>query len=208
MAPTLQPAALRLLTGEYRTNTGPGTGALNYLLVGLPIRTSSLDSCAGGARISYGPYYLQSGAAIPTYQTGLDYDAWQYAFDQGFTIISEGLGFLSQIHSRKNVNGVIRICGSLLAFVTLLPTRAARAAQAATIATPHPNPATLTLAQPAQPGASLRLTDALGRFVWRAPMPAGQSAVAVPLAGQPAGLYLLHLTSADGTNTTWKLTYE
>lgn len=71
MAPTLQPAALRLLTGEYRTNTGPGTGALNYLLVGLPIRTSSLDSCAGGARISYGPYYLQSGAAIPTYRRGL-----------------------------------------------------------------------------------------------------------------------------------------
>jgi hypothetical protein len=111
------------------------------------------------------------------------------------------------------VNGVTQICGSPLGFVNLLPTRAA---QAAAIATLHPNPATeaatLTLATPARPGTTLRLTDALGRAVWHAPVPAGQSAVAVPLAvplaGQPAGLYLLHLTSPDGANATWKLTHE
>ena len=94
-------------------------------------------------------------------------------------------------------------------FANLLPTRAT---QAAAIATLHPNPAseaaTLTLATPARAGSSLRLTDALGRAVWSAPVPAGQTAVAVPLAGQPAGLYLLHLTGPDGTNATWKLTHE
>lgn len=203
---TLQPAVLRLLTGEYVPSTLPFS---TNVLVGLPIGMGGSSSCLPGTRISYGPYYLQLGAATPTYQTGLDYAAWQYVFGQGLTIISEGPGLLSQIYVRKNVNGVIQICGNPLTFATLLP---ARAAQAAALATLHPNPAaeaaTLTLAQPARPGTALRLTDALGRAVWAAPVPAGQSAVAVPLAGQPAGLYLLHLSGADGANATWKLTHE
>ncbi|MGY3089732.1 hypothetical protein ACVWYF_002780 [Hymenobacter sp. UYAg731] len=203
---TLQPAVLRLLTGEYVPSTA---GFSANLLVGFPVSISGSGSCTAGPRISYGPYYLQSGAVTPSYQTGLDYAAWQYSFGQGLTTLSEGPGFLGQIYTRKNVNGIIRICGSPLAFASLLPTRAA---QAAAIATLHPNPAaeaaTLTLAQPARAGYSLRLTDALGRSVWSAPVPAGQSAVAVPLAGQPAGLYLLHLAGPDGATATWKLTHE
>jgi hypothetical protein len=200
-----QPAALRLLTGEYM----PGIAGLSTtLLVGSPINTGNTGNC-GDVRVSYGPYYLQNGAAIPSYQTGLDYAGWQYAFGQGLTSVIEGYNLLVQSYSRKNINGVIRICGSPLGFVNMLPTRAA---QATAVATLHPNPAheaaTLTLATPARPGASLRLTDALGRAVWSAPVPAGQTAVALPLAGLPAGLYLLHLTGPDGANATWKLTHE
>ena len=113
------------------------------------------------------------------------------------------------IYYRRTLNGTTTTCGSPLLFAGLLPTRAA---QAAALATLHPNPAaeaaTLTLVTPARAGTTLRLTDALGRAVWSAPVPAGQSAVAVPLAGQPAGLYLLHLAGPDGANATWKLTHE
>ena len=59
----------------------------------------------------------------------------------------------------------------------------------------------------ARPGATLRLTDALGRQVWTAAVPTGQTTVAVPLAGQPAGLYLLHLDGGEAS-ATWKLTHE
>ena len=124
----------------------------------------------------------------------------------GYVFTADGEGL---VYYRRTLNGTTSTCGSPLAFVSLLPTRAA---QAAAIATLHPNPAaeaaTLTLAQPARPGTFLRLTDALGRAVWSAPVPAGQLAVAVPLAGQPAGLYLLHLTGPDGANAVWKLTHE
>ena len=84
---------------------------------------------------------------------------------------------------RNTPDGAI-ICGNPLNFATLLPTRAA---QAAALATLHPNPATaaatLTLVQPARPGHTLRLTDALGRLVWSAPVPTGQTTVAVPIVG-------------------------
>ena len=97
-------------------------------------------------------------------------------------------------------------CGSCTGFSNLLP---ARATQAAALATLHPNPATdqatLTLARP---GHTLRLTDALGRTVWQAAVSVGRTALAVPLTGQPAGCYLLHLSGADGTTATWKLNHE
>ena len=112
------------------------------------------------------------------------------------------------IYSRKTVNGTSVICGTQQAFVNMLPTHAAKAAAIATL---HPNPAaesaTLTLANPARPGYALQLTDALGRTVWRAPVAAGQTSVAVPLAGQPGGLYLLHLLGAEGP-ATWRLHHE
>ncbi|MBD2766509.1 hypothetical protein IC235_01220 [Hymenobacter sp. BT664] len=203
---TLQLGALRLLTGEYV----PGP-ANSYLLVGLPIGSGGAAGCAPAAgRISYTPYYWrnrpQSGAT-PIYGAGLDYDAWQYSFAPGFTTSFEGWDNL--IYSRKSVNGVTQVCGSPQGFVNLLPTRAA---QAAALATLHPNPATesatLTLAQPARVGQVLTLTDVLGRNVWSAPVPAGQTTVAVPLAGQPAGLYLLTLSGPAGHTGTWKLHHE
>ena len=203
---TTQFAALRLLTGEYVTGIG---GLSTNLLVGFPIDLGSASNCAVGWRVRYGPYYLQSGTAVPTYRVGLDYAAWLYSFGQGYAIVSEGQNLMGQSYSRKTVNGVTQICGTPLGFVNLLPTRAAQAASTATL---HPNSAaeaaTLTLAQPARPGTTLHLTDALGRAVWTAPVPAGQTAVAVPLAGQPAGLYLLHLTGPDGATATWKLTHQ
>lgn len=109
----------------------------------------------------------------------------------------------------RNIPSGTIVCGNPLNFATLLP---ARAAQAAAIATLHPNPATeaatLTLARPARPGHALRLTDALGRSVWSAPVPTGQTAILVPLAAQPPGLYLLHLSGPDATSAIWKLTHE
>ena len=93
----------------------------------------------------------------------------------------------------------------------MLPTRAA---QAAALATLHPNPAVesvaLTLTQPAPPGCALRLTDALSRPVWRAMVAAGHTAVVIPLAGQPVGLYLLYLLyqSNPEAAVTYKLIHE
>ena len=55
---------------------------------------------------------------------------------------------------------------------------------------------------------TLRLTDALGRTLWQAAVSVGRTALAVPLAGQPAGCYLMHLSGADGTTATWKLNHE
>ena len=112
------------------------------------------------------------------------------------------------MYYRRIRNGTTTTCGSPQAFVNLLPTRAAQAAAVATLA---PNPAaevaTLTLARPARPSHTLRLTDALGRTVWSARVTAGQSAIAVPLAGQAAGLYRLHLSGPDAS-ATWKLNHE
>jgi len=203
----LQPAVLRLLTGEYIPGTGLNPGPANYLLVGLPIGTDGFSSCPSSLRISYAPYYLQNWiTTTPTYQPGLDYAAWQYGFGQGVTTSVEY--FMGLVYYRKNVNGVLQTCGTPLAFANLLPTRAA---QAAALATLYPNPATeqatLTLAQPARPGHTLRLTDALGRTVWSAPVAAGHTTIAVPLAGKPAGLYVLQLSGPDA-GATWKLTHE
>lgn len=203
-------AALRLLTGEYIPGFTLYLGPPSFLLVGLPITLdgSACSGVSGGAHIAYAPYYpfLPSGSSTPLYKTGVDLAAWQYRFDEGMTTTMEGASFMGQIYSRKSINGTVKICGSPLAFVNLLPTRAAQAAAIATLA---PNPATesatLTLAQPARAGSVLRLLDALGRSVWSAPITAGQTAVAVPLAGQPAGMYLLHLDSPAAPAASWKL---
>ena len=208
--PVVQVAALRLLTGEYRLITSP-TITSTTLLVGAPIDNASNTGCAPGTeqRVAYLPYYLQSGGSVPIYKKGLDYAAWQYTFVPGRTTSSEGPGFMGQVYYRKTVNGTVQTCGSRTSFVNMLATHAAQAAAIATLA---PNPATeaatLTLAQPARPGTGLRLTDALGREVWRATVSAGQSAVTVPLAGQPAGLYLLRMSGENAPAATWKLVRE
>ncbi len=139
--------------------------------------------------------------------TGIDI-GWQQEFSLALGLGAVFTGDTRLIYYRRTLNGATTTCGSPLAFANLLPTRAA---QAAGLATLHPNPAadaaTLTLATPARPGCSLRLADALGRTVWVFPVPTGQSVIAVPVAGQPAGLFLLHLTGPE-TSATWKLTHE
>ncbi|WP_201979239.1 T9SS type A sorting domain-containing protein [Hymenobacter rubidus] len=208
MGTPLPLGALRLLTGEYVNGPVPGSGPVtspSYLFAGLPIAGPSSYGCSTGRTVSYIPFYPLNGGS--SYGTGVDYFAWNFTFSPGM-----GPSFerdYNLIYSRKTVNGVTTICGSPLAFVNLLATRAEQAAAIASLA---PNPAaetaTLTLAQPARPGHTLRLTDALGRPVWSTPVATGQTAVAVPLAGQPAGLYLLHLNGPDGTSVSWKLVHE
>ncbi|WP_460502825.1 hypothetical protein [Hymenobacter agri] len=200
----IQPAALRLLTGEYQV---AGASSFPYVLAGLPIASSS-GGCqipSSARSIAYVPYYPQVGTGNANlYERGIDYMAWGLVFDAGLTSVIEQ--DMVQIYTRKTVNGITTICGNPQTFVNLLPTRAEQAAAVATLA---PNPAaeaaTLTLAQPARLGTVLRLLDALGRPVWSAPVAAGQTAVAVPLAGQPAGMYLLHLNGPDALTASWKL---
>lgn len=206
----LQLATLWLLTGEYVAGKGPMPGPLPYLLVGLPVPSGGGNGCDGQLPISYTPYYQQNSqqsSTSPIHATGFDYAAWHYRFGAGQTTTGEFWNNL--IYSCKLVNGAMVTCGSALGFVNLLPTRAV---QAAAVATLYPNPATdqatLTLAQPVRPGSALRLTGALSRTVWTALVPTGQTTVAVPLAGQPAGLYLLHLIGSKTTPVSWKLNYE
>lgn len=131
-----------------------------------------------------------------------------------FYSVPLGMGPVSNRNSymgyyRRIRNGVTTTCGSPSTYASLLPTRAA---QAAAVASLFPNPAaeaaTLTLAAPARSGAVLRLTDALGRLVWSAPVPAGQSAAAVPLAGRPAGVYLLQVQRPEAASVTLRLVKE
>lgn len=161
-----------------------------------------------GLSVSFIGLFYGMNAPFGQYSTGIDI-GWQQKFSVALGLGDFYTADTRLVYYRRTLNGITTTCGSPISFVNLLLTRAA---QAAAIATLHPNPAseaaTLTLAQPARTGTTLRLTDALGRAVWRAPVPAGQSAVAVPLAGQPAGLYLLHLSGPNGAAGTWKLTHE
>ncbi len=99
-------------------------------------------------------------------------------------------------------------CGTNSYFSTLLPSRDAEAAAAATL---HPNPAaeaaTLTLAAPTRPGTVLTLTDALGRRVWSREVAAGQTSLPIALGGHPAGLYLVQLVAPGTAPLTWKLNH-
>ncbi|MDB5268705.1 MAG: C-terminal target protein [Hymenobacter sp.] len=210
--------ALPLLTGEYGAGIFSGALVMGMGVIGTS-SGGSATSCPSPVQLRYQQVYgNQTGIPADQYLPGIDYLGWQQAFGvaNSATPGISGLGDLQTFdvgltYVRRTLpgSGALYTCGSPTNFANLLLTRAA---QAATIATLHPNPAaeaaTLTLATPARPGAVLRLTDALGRVVWRGPVPAGQSAVAVPLAGQPTGLYILHLTGPDGASATWKLTHE
>ncbi len=74
-------------------------------------------------------------------------------------------------------------------------------------ATVWPNPAPdgrFTLALPAGSGRrTLRVTDALGRLVWRGEAAEGETPL--PLGGLAPGLYWLRATGADGHGQSWKL---
>lgn len=192
-------ANMPLLTGEYRMVSGSA-----FLSRGLAQLQPGGGGCGGSSQLVYDQLFT-FGAGDGTFGRLPDIDP--------LVVFSPALGLgavrnrgLTIVYYRRTRNGAVTTCGSPTNFVNLLATHAAQAAEVATLA---PNPATeaatLTLAQPARPGAGLRLTDALGRLVWSAPVPAGQTAVAVPLAGLPAGLYLLRLSGSGGADATWKL---
>ena len=199
--------ALALLTGEYASMSSGSSQAPLVVGRGLIMNAASNGCIPSGLNVSFIGVFPGFFAPVGEYSTGIDI-GWRQEFSVGL-----GLGdiaaFDSQLVYYRRSVGTPLTCGSFAGFVNLLPTRAA---QAAALATLHPNPATdqatLTLAQPARPGHTLRLTDALGRTVWQAAVSVNHTALAVPLTGQPAGCYLLHLSGADGTTATWKLNHE
>lgn len=195
---TLEPAAL--------SRDG---GHITSLVMGLPIQGHrALDGCADAGPLAsnvylYGRHSLPGGAIVAFGQVA---DAGCIeTFAAGIGELNDCSKSLSCIR-RQLPEGQRTECGTCNDFNTLLPTRAAQATRAATL---HPNPATnaatLTLAAPTQPGAMLLLADALGRAVWSRPVLAGQTALPVPLAGCPAGLYLVRLLLPGSAPLAWKL---
>lgn len=191
-----------MLTGEYRMVNGSV-----FLSRGIAQLQPGGSGCSGDQQVVYDQLYTY-GAADGTFGRLPDIDPLVYFSP------TLGLGAVRNrgvfiIYYRRTRNGATTTCGTPQAFVTLLPTHAAQAAEIATLA---PNPATetatLTLAQPARAGGQLYLTDALGRVVWSALVLAGRTSVRVPLAGRPAGLYLLNLNGLGTKGATWKLLHQ
>ena len=200
--------ALQLLTGEYAADQLAFGRQAFFMGVGATAVLS--NSCTSrGTQVSSTKVYLNANTGTtPIFSPGLDIWAWAQLFGA-----MPGMGEVStsqsgMIYFRRSVGNPL-VCGSFIDFAALLPTRAAPAAALATL---YPNPVTeattLTLAAPARSGHFLRLTDALGRLVWSAPVPAGQTAVTVPLAAQPVGLYLLHLSGPDVVSASCKVVHE
>ncbi|MBO2009633.1 T9SS type A sorting domain-containing protein [Hymenobacter negativus] len=196
--------ALVLLSGEYEVVPNrSGT-----VVVGTGLRPANGAGCLNGRTLFYQQLYPTTGG---THNFPTDY-GWTQTFalqlGLGNTITSYSSDEMAlTYYQRVTPNGLVT-CGSSTDYANLLPTRAAEAAKLATL---HPNPATeaatLTLMQPARPGHQLYLTDALGRTVWNAPLSVDQTTVAVPLVGQPTGLYMLHLSGPEATGS-WKLLHE
>ncbi|GAA3987511.1 hypothetical protein GCM10022407_35240 [Hymenobacter antarcticus] len=204
---SLQFPALALLTGEYASISSVAFRVPMLVGRGLIMNAAGSGCIPSGLSVSFIGVFPGFNAPPGSFSTGIDI-GWRQEFSVGLGL-GEVATFDSQLVYYRRSVGTPLTCGSFAGFVNLLPTRAA---QAAALATLHPNPApdqaTLTLAQPARAGHTLRLTDALGRTVWQAALPAGATTLAVPLAGQPAGLYLLHLSAPDGTAAAWKLNHE
>lgn len=172
---------LALLTGEYLATGATSHGA--NLLAGRTLTTRPAgNGCLAGAQvIAIMPMYPYQNQPN-TFVGGLDDAAFLFEFTPSLGVGPITLGS-SVNHDYALTYYRLRsaTCGSKANFATLLPNRAAAAAAAML----HPNPATeattLTLLAPAQPGAALVLTDALGRRVWSAAVAAGQTTVLVPL---------------------------
>jgi len=199
--------ALPMLSGEYwEYGSGPRRG---ILVLGLGLAGSLPASCqGGGATLNYQeiyPFGVGNGTQYSSVTDGNPYQS--FAPQTGLGDIQTDETYLT--YSVRLTAGVPVTCGSPADFVNLLPTRAAQAAAIASLA---PNPAAdqaiLTLTAPARPGTRLVLRDALGRTVWSAPVPAGQTEAGVPLVGQPAGLYLLQVERPEAAPVTLRLTKE
>lgn len=201
---SLQAPFLGLLTNEYRREAPD----YSTIQAGLPILTTSEGGCVGtGPRV--GNVRLFRTSSLPgeaaAFQRLPDGASLAQIFTAGVGEIQEY--DLTLAYSRRQLpTGQVVICGKAFDFSTLLASRPAPAAAAATL---YPNPATqaatLALAAPARPGTWLTLTNALGRRAWSALVAAGQTTAAIPLAGLAAGLYLVQLTAPGAVPQTWKL---
>ena len=198
-------ADLPMLTGEYRISS---TSAVSMSRGFVQLQPGG-GGCGGNQLLAYEQLFNTGPLnGNGTFGPIPDLNALSlYSVPLGLGMVSGRDAYLA--YYRRTRNGATTTCGSPQAFAGLLPNRAAQAGAVATLA---PNPAagvaSLTLAQPARPGTTLHLTDALGRTVWHGSVPTGQTAVAVPLAGQPAGFYLLHLSGPAAPSATWKLAHE
>jgi hypothetical protein len=201
---------LALLTGEYRPYpANSGYSSLGGLAVGneYSIEFAGTLCLNYGSQVSFVNMYPASGNSSQ-YVGGLDALAKSEAYDVG---VKMGPYFFQDAYNNSlsyfQKSGVV--CGSPANFTTLLPSRAAEAAAAATL---HPNPAAeaamLTLTAPTRPGTVLTLTDALGRRVWSHEVAAGQTSLPIALGGQPAGLYLVQLVAPSAAPLTWKLQHQ
>jgi hypothetical protein len=199
---------LGLLTGEYRAvSYGAALAYIYYLAQALTPPTGAVSCLTGTQQLS--TLIVYGSASTPgSYSPGIDqaYSIYSISTTSGAGISYSQQGGVAErlIYYRRN--GVA--CGSPANFTTLLPSRAAAAAAAATL---HPNPAaeaaTLTLAAPTRPGTVLTLTDALGRRLWSHEVAPGQTSLPVTLAGQQAGLYLVQLLAPGAAPLTWKLNH-
>ena len=197
--------SLGLLAGEYRPLFRQGSS--QALLMGQGYDPSpGVSACLlDQAPLVFMAVY-PTAAAADQYEPGLDYLAINQKFGPTLGI---GPTFFVDYQYENRLDYYRRgavSCGQAANYATLLPTRAALPAATATLA---PNPAaeaaTLTLAAPAPAGTTLALTDALGRRVWSAPVPAGQTALPLSLAMMPAGVYLMQLLVPGAPPLTWKL---
>ena len=210
---TLQPAGdvfqlgiLQLLTGEYASVNVTPTYA-GQLIMGMPIASGTALVCAPGTRaVRYMPLFPAGGAN--QFQPGVDAAGGTLDYSPGVTRSRER-GFRQTYARRIGAGGQVVLCGSNANFRTLLPARAAQTAAAFSL---YPNPAreaaTLQLREPAREGSTMQLRDALGRAVWQGSLSAGQRSAEVPLAGLPAGIYLVQLGAPGEAPLSLRLVKE
>ena len=201
--------ALPLLAGEYRPydQARPPallTGRLRFGEAGAP-------ACAAGPTGPTG-LALQAVRLYPAtgrpgrYVPGLDALGQTQAFALGLGAVRD---YDTTLEYYRRATGSPLTCGPAATYATLLPSRASQAA-AAFAASPNPAAAAVAvaLAGPASAGSRLALRDALGRTVWETALVPGQTNVAVPLAGRPAGLYLVQLQAPGAAPATLRLVKE
>lgn len=198
--------ALPLLSGEYQPYASPEQG---WLLTGRLRQGdgSGAPVCAAGTGLALQAVRLYPDAGTPgIYRLGLDVLGETQAFAPGLGAVRD---FDITLEYFRWASGSPLTCGPAANYATLLPTRAAQAAAAFAV---FPNPAgaaaTVALGAPAQPGTRLTLRDALGRTVWETALAPGQARAAVPLAGQPTGLYLVQLEAPGAAPVAQRITKE
>jgi hypothetical protein len=200
---------LGLLTGEYRAMYYSASTAFIFYMAQASTLPAGTPTCFTNTQpLSTLVVYGSPSSTPALYGPGIDqaYAVFNFSASSGVGLISSQEAGISTALTYYRRNGVA--CGSPANFTTLLPSRAAAAAAAATL---HPNPAaeaaTLTLAAPTRPGTTLALTDALGRRVWSHEVAPGQNSLPIPLTSQPAGLYLVQLVAPGAAPLTWKLNH-
>lgn len=198
--------ALPLLAGEYRPYDQASPPAL--LTGRLRFGDAGAPACAAGPTgLALLAVRLYPAAGRPgLYTLGLDALGQTQAFALGLGAVRD---YDTTLEYYRRATGSPLTCGPAASYAALLPSRAS---QAAAVFAAFPNPAAaavaVALAAPARAGSRLVLRDALGRTVWEIALAPGQTSAAVPLASQPAGLYLVQLQAPGVAPVTLRLVKE